>query len=101
MACQVRARCADDKQRSSAPRRAPELVAGAEDHPEPRLAAQHALVTLGNLLQRDDLIHRPHTRQHAERKGVLRICGCARIPPLNAVTSADSEDTLSFSVLTG
>ena len=56
MACRVRARCADDKQRSSAPRLAPELY------------SQFADTTLANITA---LLALPNVRTIAEQDGFL------------------------------
>ena len=74
----------------------PALVPGRQNGAKSRFAAHHTFVSLGGPLQRIDLIHRPHARQHAERQRVLRVNRCARIPSLNASASADEQSGRSI-----
>ena len=47
------------------------LIPDFQHDAKSRLAAHHAVVTLGNSVQRKSLIHRPHAGPHAERQRVL------------------------------
>lgn len=55
----------------------------SQNHAELRLSAQHSLVRVIDAIERENLVHRPHSGEYAEPQRVLRIDGCARVPPLH------------------
>src|SRR5882762_8100938 len=64
-------------------------TADGEDGAKTRLAAQHALVSLGDALHGEDFIPRPHAGKRTEGERVLRIDGSPRIPAPHRQASSD------------
>src|SRR5207247_2628210 len=59
------------------------LFPNRQHDPEASLAAHHAIISLGDTLQRISLVHRPYAGPHAKRERVLRVDGRPGIPALD------------------
>src|SRR5262245_43862555 len=65
------------------------LAVHRKHHAKARLAAEHAVVALGGLFERDDFIHRMDSGPGAKLQRVLRVNRGAGVPALDRTTSAE------------
>lgn len=68
------------------------LAPDRQNNAKTRLAAHHVVIGVGDALQRERFVHRPHAAAHTEGERGLRIDGRSGIPALDRATSRNQPE---------